>query len=87
MLTVVAEAIATAVVVPSSLLTYTLPLLTSTTVPDTVPHAEDAVDEVLRWLTGYDDASLEARQADRYADKLIDELAKGRPMAKILREM
>jgi hypothetical protein len=84
------------------------------------------VDEVLRWLTGYDQASLEALLADqtdfeaffsqaplmnparraitgticgvrieaiadplmqeiRYADKLVDELAKGRPMAKILR--
>jgi hypothetical protein len=84
------------------------------------------VDEIVRWLTGYDqeglDAEIEARsdfesffgQAPelnparalitgsvcgvrvenveeplmreiRYLDKLIDELAKGRPMAKILR--
>lgn len=84
------------------------------------------VDEILRWLTGYDQPSLEAhleqgtdfetffaqaptlnparslitgsvcgvRVQDvehplmreiRYADKLIDELAKGRAMAKILR--
>ena len=85
------------------------------------------VDEILRWLTGYDQHALEAqleRGADfetffseaplmnparrsikgvvcgvrvedieeplmqeiRYADKLIDELAKGKAMAKILRE-
>lgn len=84
------------------------------------------VDEVLCWLTGYDQPTLHAhleKQTDfetffaeapllnparglitgticgvriqeiteplmreiRYADKLIDELAKGRPMAKILR--
>ncbi len=84
------------------------------------------VDEIIRWLTGYDQAGLTARldnQTDvetflaeapcpnparalikgvvcgvrvedieeptmreiRYLDKLIDELAKGRPMEKILR--
>ncbi|MFC3711680.1 DUF2200 domain-containing protein [Sphingoaurantiacus capsulatus] len=84
------------------------------------------VDEVIRWLTGYSQAQLEAQIAERttftdffggapamnpsrslitgkvcgvqvdaieeplmreirYLDKLIDELAKGRPMAKILR--
>ena len=84
------------------------------------------VDEILRWLTGYSDAQLQAHlerktnfedffaQAPalnparslitgvncgvrieeiedplmrelRYLDKLIDELAKGRPMGKILR--
>jgi hypothetical protein len=84
------------------------------------------VDEVLRWLTGYDQPSLEAHLANetdfeaffaqapqphparssitgvicgvrienieeplmreiRYADKLVDELAKGRPMTKICR--
>ena len=84
------------------------------------------VDEILCWLTGYDQRALEThleKQTDfetffakapllnparrsiqgvicgvriedideplmqeiRYADKLIDELAKGRPMAKILR--
>ena len=84
------------------------------------------VDEVIRWLTGYDQAGLDAqleKQTDietfladaphlnpsrslikgkvcgvqveaieeptmreiRYLDKLIDELAKGRPMEKILR--
>jgi hypothetical protein len=84
------------------------------------------VDEILCWLTGHDQASLDARLADgtdcetffnsapklnparrsitgvicgvrieeieepvmqeiRYADKLIDELARGRPMEKILR--
>ena len=84
------------------------------------------VDEVIRWLTGYSQAELEARLADktdfqtffgeaprlnpnrdlvtgsicgvkiaeiedplmkdiRILDKLVDEIAKGRPMAKILR--
>lgn len=83
------------------------------------------VDEVIRWLTGFDDAELAAhldagttfeqlfaaarlnprateitgvvcgvRVQDiddplmrqiRYLDKLVDELAKGRPMAKVLR--
>jgi hypothetical protein len=85
------------------------------------------VDEIIRWLTGYDQRTLEARLADktdfqtffaqapnlnparanitglvcgvrveevaeplmreiRYLDKLIDELAKGKAMARILRE-
>ncbi|MBL8578524.1 MAG: DUF2200 domain-containing protein [Mesorhizobium sp.] len=85
------------------------------------------VDEIITWLTGYDQKQLEMLLADktdfetffaqapsmnparalikglicgvrveeiaeptmreiRYLDKLIDELAKGRPMAKILRE-
>ena len=85
------------------------------------------VDEILRWLTGYDQDALDAHlehqtdfetffseapllnparrsitgvvcgvrvedvedplmQEIRYADKLIDELAKGKSMAKILRE-
>lgn len=85
------------------------------------------VDEIIRWLTGHDQASLEDVLAQkttfedffaqapamnparsqitgticgvrveqveepimreiRYLDKLIDELAKGRPMAKILRQ-
>jgi hypothetical protein len=84
------------------------------------------VDEILRWLTGYDQAELDAhldRETDfetffaeasrlnpartsitgvvcgvrvedveeptmreiRYLDKLVDELAKGKPMEKILR--
>ncbi|MCU1401097.1 MAG: hypothetical protein JWN62_4206 [Acidimicrobiales bacterium] len=84
------------------------------------------VDEILRWLTGYDQHALEARLDDRtdfetffaeaphlnparrsitgsicgvrieamedsvmkeirFLDKLIDELAKGKPMTKILR--
>ena len=84
------------------------------------------VDEIICWLTGYDEAQLEARLADgtdfetffadaprmnparklitgvvcgvrveeveeptmreiRYLDKLVDELAKGRAMGKILR--
>ncbi|MCB1517793.1 MAG: DUF2200 domain-containing protein [Hyphomicrobiaceae bacterium] len=85
------------------------------------------VDEIIRWLTGFNQAELEAHIADgtdfetffaaaprlnpvrseirgaicgvrieeieeetmreiRYLDKLIDELAKGRPMEKILRK-
>ncbi|MBP7704045.1 MAG: DUF2200 domain-containing protein [Caulobacter sp.] len=84
------------------------------------------VDEIIRWLTGFDQAAFEAQLAEktdfetffdraprlnparsgitgvicgvrieaiedplmreiRYLDKLIDELAKGRPMEKILR--
>jgi len=85
------------------------------------------VDEIIRWLTGYEQDALEALIADgtdfetffakapalnparrsitgkicgvtiekieeetmreiRYLDKLVDELAKGRPMEKILRQ-
>lgn len=85
------------------------------------------VDEIIRWLTGYDQAALEAQlekrtdfetffaeaphlnpsralikgvicgvrvedieeplmQEIRYLDKLIDELARGKPMDKILRK-
>lgn len=85
------------------------------------------VDQIIRWLTGYEQAALEQRLADgtdfqtffgeapapnpvrltitgkicgvavesvedplmreiRILDRLIDELARGRPMAKILRE-
>lgn len=83
------------------------------------------VDEVIRWLTGYDQSALEQHLSDettfedffggaelnanaahitgsvcgvkvqevedplmqriRYLDKLVDELAKGRPMEKVLR--
>ncbi|GAB3600256.1 DUF2200 domain-containing protein [Angustibacter peucedani] len=107
----------------------------STAVADVYPHYVAKVerkgrttaelDEVIRWLTGFDDAQLrqhlddgttfEAFFADahlnpaassitgsvcgvkvqdvedplmrriRYLDKLVDELAKGRPMAKVLR--
>jgi hypothetical protein len=89
-------------------------------------RTKDEVDEILRWLTGYDQPSLDAHLATgtdfetffaqaprpnparrsirgvvcrvrveeidepvmqeiRYADKLIDELAAGTPMTKILR--
>jgi hypothetical protein len=88
-------------------------------------RTRDEVDQVIRWLTGFDDAALRGHLADgttfegffaaahlnpnaslitgsvcgirveevedplmrkiRYLDKLIDELAKGRPMEKILR--
>ena len=89
-------------------------------------RTKDELDEVLCWLTGYDDAELDRHIADgtnlveffaearlnpnvtritgvvcgvrvediedprmqqiRYMDKLVDELAKGRPMEKILRD-
>jgi len=88
-------------------------------------RTKDEVDEVIRWLTGFDEAELERHLADgttfedffaqadlnphaslitgsvcgvrvqevedplmrriRYLDKLVDELAKGRPMEKVLR--
>ena len=90
-------------------------------------RSKEEVDEILRWLTGYDQPELDAQlenetdfetffaeapalnparrsitgvicgvrvedieepvmQEIRYADKLIDELARGKAMAKILRE-
>lgn len=89
-------------------------------------RTKDEVDEIIRWLTGHDQASLERELADktsfqdfferapgmnparalitgvvcgvrveeieepvmreiRYLDKLVDELAKGKAMGKILR--
>jgi len=89
-------------------------------------RTKEEVDEIIRWLTGHSQETLEARLADetsfedffatapqmnparsaitgticgvrvdeieeptmreiRYLDKLIDELARGRPMDKILR--
>lgn len=88
-------------------------------------RGRDEVDEIIRWLTGYDDDALGRHLADgttfrdffagarlnpnvhlitgvvcgvrveqvedplmrqiRYLDKLVDELAKGKPMQKILR--
>lgn len=89
-------------------------------------QSKSEVDQIIQWLTGYDQSGLEARVQDetdlesffvqsprlnplrkkitgvvcgvrveeiqeetmreiRYLDKLIDELAKGKPMAKILR--
>ena len=38
------------------------------------------LDEVITWLTGFDEAALR-----RYLDKLVDELARGRPLQKVLR--
>ena len=90
-------------------------------------RTKSEVDDIIRWLTGYDQTGLEARIQDetnlehffaqspclnplrnkikgvvcgvrveeiddetmreiRYLDKLIDELAKGKTMAKILRK-
>ena len=88
-------------------------------------RSQDELDEVIRWLTGYDEAELERQLANdttfaeffagarlnpnaslitgvvcgvrvqeiedplmrqiRYLDKLVDELAKGRSMDKVLR--
>ena len=88
-------------------------------------RTKDELDEVIRWLTGFDDATLQAHLASgatfdeffadaamnpnatlikgvvcgvrvedvedplmqkiRYLDKLVDELAKGKPMVKVLR--
>jgi hypothetical protein len=88
-------------------------------------RTRDELDEVIRWLTGFDDAALRRHLDDgttfkdffaaarlnpnasaitgvvcgvrvedvedplmqkiRYLDKLVDELAKGRPMTKVLR--
>ena len=88
-------------------------------------RTKDELDEVIRWLTGFDEPALERHLAEgttfeeffaeallnpnasaitgvtcgvrveeiddplmqkiRYLDKLVDELAKGKPMAKILR--
>ncbi|MGN6696043.1 MAG: DUF2200 domain-containing protein [Aquihabitans sp.] len=88
-------------------------------------RTKDELDEVIEWLTGFDDAALQQRLDDgttfedffaeadlnpnaslitgsvcgvkvqevadplmqqiRYLDKLVDELAKGRPMEKVLR--
>jgi hypothetical protein len=88
-------------------------------------RSQAELDEVIRWLTGYDESELASRLADgttfevffaeaqlnpqaslitgsvcgvkvqevedplmrqiRYLDKLVDELAKGRPMEKVLR--
>ena len=107
----------------------------TTSVADVYPHyvtkaerkgrTREEVDEVITWLTGFDDATLQAHldagttfqdffaaaelnpasslitgsvcgvkvqevedplmRRIRYLDKLVDELAKGRPMAKVLR--
>lgn len=62
-------------------------------------RTKSEVDEIIRWLTGYSQQELEARLEQRvedieeptmreirYLDKLIDELAKGKAMEKILRK-
>ena len=45
------------------------------------------VDQILRWLTGVrvEDITARVMQETRYLDKIIDELAKGKAMEKILR--
>lgn len=88
-------------------------------------RTQEELDEVIRWLTGFDEAELQSHLAEettfedffaaahlnpnaslitgsvcgvrvqdvedplmrriRYLDKLVDELAKGRPMEKVLR--
>ena len=64
-------------------------------------RTRDEVDQVTAWLTGYTPEELAGlEQSDtsygnffrnapamiRYLDKLVDELAKGKPMEKILRK-
>ncbi len=50
-------------------------------------RTQEEVDQVICWLTGYTKPQLEEmlKQEIRYLDKLIDELAKGKSMEKILR--
>jgi hypothetical protein len=78
-------------------------------------RTNEELDQVIRWLTGFDESALARHLAEgttcedffaharlnpnatlitgvvcvmqkiRYLDKLVDELAKGRPMGKILR--
>ena len=59
-------------------------------------QTKENVDAIIYWLTGYDqqvicgyrveDIEDELMQKIRYLDKLIDELAKGKAMQKILRK-
>lgn len=50
-------------------------------------RTQEEVDQVICWLTGYTKPQLQEmlKQEIRYLDKLIDELAKGKSMEKILR--
>ena len=46
-------------------------------------RTKEELDTIISWLTGYDQTAL---QKIRYLDKLVDELAKGKAMEKILRK-
>jgi hypothetical protein len=55
-------------------------------------RTKEELHQVLEWLTGFDEKKLQEliienplTQQVRYLDKLVDELAKGRKMDKILR--
>ena len=50
-------------------------------------QTKSEVDEIIRWLFGYSQEDIEdpIMREIRYLDKLIDELAKGKSMEKILR--
>ena len=51
-------------------------------------RTKEEVDQVICWLTGYDQAGLQRQidqQADFRLDKLVDELAKGKKLEQILR--
>ena len=55
-------------------------------------RTKEEVDEIILWLTGYNKKTLQQILENklmknvRYLDKLIDELAKGKTMEKILRK-
>ena len=51
-------------------------------------RTREELDQITCWLTGYSKEKLEEplMQEIRYLDKLVDELAKGKAMEKILRE-
>ncbi|MFW6363159.1 MAG: DUF2200 family protein [Spirochaeta sp.] len=47
-------------------------------------RTKEELHQVITWLTGFDENRL--TQQVRYLDKLVDELAKGKSMDKILRK-
>jgi hypothetical protein len=51
-------------------------------------RTREELHEVIEWLTGFDAGKLRElieKKVVRYLDKLVDELAKGRKMEKVLR--
>ena len=48
-------------------------------------RTQQEVDEILCWLTGYGASELGAQLEQGNLDKLVDELARGKAMDKILR--
>jgi len=51
-------------------------------------RSKEALHQVIEWLTGFDAKKIEnpLTKQVRYLDKLVDELAKGKEMEKILRK-